>query len=54
MDKEYEALVKEALEKLEHKYKELPVRPTEQKIIETIRWADDGQLDRVLEVLEDG
>lgn len=51
---EYDALVKEALEKLEQKYKELPARPSEREIIKKIRLADDGQLKRVLEVLGEG
>ena len=49
---EYDALVKEALEKLDAKYKQLPARPAERVILEKIRWADDGQLQKVLEVLE--
>ncbi len=51
---EYDALVQEALEKLEQKYRELPARPAERVIVEKIRWADDGQLKRVLEVLGKG
>ncbi len=51
---EYDALVKEALDKLDQKYRELSARPSEREIIDKIRWADDGQLKRVLEVLEEG
>lgn len=56
MDKDaaYDALVKEALEKLDAKYKQLPARPAERVILEKIHWADDGQLQKVLEVLEGG
>lgn len=56
MDKDaaYDALVKEALEKLDAKYKQLPARPAERVILEKIRWADDGQLKRVLELLGEG
>lgn len=53
-DAEYDALVREALDKLNQKYKELPARPSERVIVEKIRWADDGQLQKVLEVLEGG
>ncbi len=51
---EYDALVQDALDKLEQKYRELPARPAEREILEKIRWADDGQLKRVLEVLGEG
>lgn len=54
METGYDALVKEALEKLDKKYKQLPARPAERVILEKIRWADDGQLEKVLEVLEEG
>lgn len=53
-DAEYDALVREALDKLNQKYKELPARPSERVIVEKIRLADDGQLKRVLELLEEG
>jgi len=51
---EYDALVQDALDKLNQKYKELPTRPSEREIIEKIRLADDGQLKKVLEVLGEG
>lgn len=52
-DQEYDALVEEALRKLNEAYEKLPARPGEQELLDKVRRASDGQLVRILEILEE-
>lgn len=49
---EYEDLVKEALRKLNEKCDKLPVRDEEQEIVNRLPRADDGQLKKIMEILD--
>lgn len=48
----YDALVQEALRKLNAAYEKLPARPAEREIREKIRLASDEQLERIKEILD--
>ena len=49
---EYDALVQEALRKLNAAYEKLPARPAEREIEEKIKAASDEQLERIKEILD--
>lgn len=51
---EYDALVQEALRKLNAAYEKLPARPAEREIGEKIKAASDEQLERIREILKEG
>lgn len=49
---EYDALVQEALRKLNATYEKLPARPAEREIEEKIKSASDEQLERIKKILD--
>lgn len=54
-DEEYDALVEEALQKLNAKYVEIQTqdRPAVREAVEKVRRASDGQLRKIMEILEE-
>lgn len=50
---DYDALVEEASRKLNEAYEKLPARPGERELLDKVRRASDGQLKRIMEMLEE-